>query len=254
MVTAQKNRVILLLILLLSLFGAPSPAETGPGAPSASAIKETECVILLHGLGRNRFSMKRIATRLEHLGYKVWNRGYPSTEKPVQNLVADHVLPAVRWAESLGATKIHFVTHSLGGILVRAYLQENTLPAGSRIVMLAPPNKGSEVADRLKPFFLYRRLMGPAGQQLGTTPDSIPNRLEPVVADIGVIAGTRSMEPWFSLIIPGPDDGKVSVENTTLSEMHDFLTVKCTHPFIMLSPEVINQVVSYLQDGRFFRQ
>lgn len=98
---------------------------------------------------------------------------------------------------------------------------------------------------------LHKRFMGPAGQQLGTGPDSIPNNLKPVSADIGIIAGTRSMEPWFSLMLPGPDDGKVSVESTKLSEMNDFLKVKSTHPFIMRSPEVVNQVVFYLQNDLF---
>ena len=95
--------------------------------------------------------------------------------------------------------------------------------------------------------------MGPAGQEIGTSPDSIPKRLKPVAADIGIIAGTRSMEPWFSIIIPGQDDGKVSVESTKLKEMNDFLTVKSTHPFIMNDPKVIDQVVIYLGQGRFRR-
>ena len=119
--------------------------------------------------------------------------------------------------------------------------------------MISPPNKGSEVVDRLKSFFFYQWLMGPAGQELGTSPENVPNRLKPVAADIGVIAGIRSMEPWFSVMIPGRDDGKVSVGSTQLEEMNDFLIVKSTHPFIMGNREVIDQVVFYLQNGRFRR-
>lgn len=247
---AMAIRTIIALLTLLMVHAAtPVPAETHRSA--AVEINSTECVILLHGFGRTRRSMKKMAKRLEALGYTVWNEGYPSTEKPIDELVTDHVAPAVRWAEEKGAEKIHFVTHSLGGILVRVYLQQGTLPSGSRIVMLAPPNRGSQVADRLKSFFLYKRFMGPVGQQLGTGPDSVPNNLEAVTADIGIIAGTRSMEPWFSLMLPGPDDGKVSVESAKLSEMNDFLKVKSTHPFIMRSPEVVDQVVFYLQNGWF---
>ena len=119
--------------------------------------------------------------------------------------------------------------------------------------MLSPPNNGSEVADSLKSFFLYRWIMGPAGQEIGTSPDNVPKRLKPVSADIGIIAGTRSIEPWFSILIPGQDDGKVSVESTKLEEMNDFLTVKSAHPFIMNDPQVIDQVVIYLGQGRFRR-
>lgn len=242
---------ITLLILLLIAISVPVPAESSIAL--ASKTSATECVILLHGFGRTPHSMEKMADRLEASGYTVWNEGYPSTEKPIDELVTDHLIPAVQWAKEMGAEKIHFVTHSLGGILVRVYLQQNSLPAGSRIVMLGPPNSGSQVVDRLRSFFLYKWFMGPAGQQLGTDAESVPNNLGPVTADIGIIAGTRSMEPWFSMILPGKDDGKVSVESTKLEEMNDFLTVKSTHPFIMRAPEVIDQVVFYLRNGRFSR-
>jgi triacylglycerol lipase len=251
MVPISRAPATILLILL------PSPPAAFPTARTIGDLppdeKAVECVILLHGLGRTRRSMNNIAARLKDLGYMVWNEGYPSTEKPITSLVSDFVRPAVEWAEKLGARKIHVVTHSLGGILIRVYLQENTLPIGSRIVMISPPNNGSEVAERLKPFFLYRWIMGPAGQEIGISPDGVPKRLKPVAADIGIIAGTRSMEPWFSMLIPGQDDGKVSVESTKLEEMNDFLTVKSTHPFIMNDPKVIDQVVIYLRQGRFCR-
>lgn len=251
MAATLKRMIISLLILLVVAASTSTPAKTDPDALSITS--STECVILLHGFGRTLNSMKKIAGRLEALGYAVWNEGYPSTEKPIRTLVSDHLVPAVQWAEEMGANKIHFVTHSLGGILVRVYLQGNSLPPGSRIVMMAPPNRGSEVADWLQSFSLYKRFMGPAGQQLGTSPDSVPNSLKPVTADIGIIAGIRSVDPWFSVMIPGPDDGKVSVESAKLMEMNDFLTVKSTHPFIMRNPKVIDQVTAYLQNGRFSR-
>ena len=247
-----RNRLVFVLSVLLVIPIWPALAsDKGHDVPSR--ISSNECVILLHGFGRTRHAMKKIAGRMEDLGYTVWNEGYASTEKPIAELVPDHLVPAIRWAEEMGAEKIHFVTHSLGGILVRVYLQENSLPPGSRVVMMSPPNRGSQVADWLQPFFLYKWLMGPAGQQLGTSADSVPNNLKPVTADIGVIAGTRSMEPWFSMMLPGQDDGKVSVERTKLEEMNDFLTVKSTHPFIMRAPKVIDQVIYYLQNGRFSR-
>lgn len=251
MATISRTLVIIFSILLATPHKVlPSTQMSGNLLSDEKAV---ECVILLHGLGRTKRSMNDIATHLKGLGYMVWNEGYPSTDKQVASLVSDHVQPAIEWAEKMGARKIHVVSHSLGGILIRAYLQERTLPSGSRIVMISPPNKGSEVAERLKSFFLYRWIMGPAGQELGTAIDSVPGRLKPVVADIGIIAGTRSMEPWFSILIPGQDDGKVSVESTKLEEMNDFLTVKSTHPFIMNDKKVIDQVVTYLGQGRFRR-
>ena len=213
--------------------------------------KSSECVVLLHGLGRTRRSMKKIERRLEDEGFTVWNRGYPSTSKTIKALAESRIPEAIAFCRRRNALKIHFVTHSLGGILVRMYLQENKLPDGSRIVMLGPPNSGSEVVDRFKNFSVFKWLCGPAGQELGTDLQSTPNRLRPVRADIGVIAGVKSYDPWFSAGIPGEDDGKVAVASTMLNEMNDFITVECAHGFIMNNREVIEQVVFYLQNGHF---
>lgn len=213
--------------------------------------KSSECVVLLHGLGRTRRSMKKLEKRLKATGFTVWNKGYPSTSKTIQALTGLEITKVVAYCRRHNATKIHFVTHSLGGILVRLYLQENKLPDQSRIVMLCPPNHGSEVIDKFKKFAAFNWLLGPAGQELGTQEQSMPNRLGPVQADIGVIAGKKSSDPWFSTIIPGENDGKVSVASTRLKEMNDFITVNCGHTFIMNNREVINQIVFYLQNGQF---
>ena len=117
--------------------------------------------------------------------------------------------------------------------------------------MLSPPNQGSEIADLLKDFFLYRWILGPAGQQLGTTADAVPNRLAPIDVPVGIITGDSTLEPWFSSQMPGPDDGKVSVERARLPEMADFLVVHQSHGFIMNDPQVISQVAYFLQYGRF---
>ena len=210
------------------------------------------CVVLVHGLGRSGRCMEKLARGLTDQGYAVVNLDYPSTRFDIETLSRSVLAPAVdRCRSAHPNAPVHFVTHSLGGILVRQYLQRHRLPPGSRVVMLSPPNRGSEVADLLNDFFLYRWLMGPAGQQLGTTPDSVPNRLEPVDVPVGVIAGDRSLEPWFSLKIPGPDDGKVSVARARLKEMVDFLVVHRTHAFIMNAPEVVAQSVHFLKTGRF---
>lgn len=209
-------------------------------------------VILLHGMGRTQRSMATMAGHLVDSGYRVENLDYPSTGASIESLSEGIVAEAVRHCRSEHpSASIHFVTHSLGGILVRQYLQAHCLPAGSRVVMLSPPNQGSEIADLLKDFFLYRWIMGPAGQQLGTGSDSVPNRLGPVTVPVGIVAGDSTLEPWFSAQLPGPDDGKVSVSRARLAEMADFLVVHRSHGFIMNDPQVIAQTIYFLEHGRF---
>ncbi|MFZ0449134.1 MAG: alpha/beta fold hydrolase [Desulfatiglandaceae bacterium] len=210
-----------------------------------------ECVILLHGLFRTSSSMAKLERALSEKGYTTLNVDYPSTKGTIRELT-EKVLPeTVSRCVAWGCTKIHIVTHSMGGIMARFFLQKNTLPQGSRLVMTAPPNQGSEIVDRLKDFSIFKWMNGPAGQELGTSVDSVPNRLGPVPLEVGVIAGNRSLNPIFSALIPGPDDGKVSVERTRLSEMVDFFVVNSSHTFIMKNDEVIRQVSHFLENGRF---
>ncbi len=244
----MKKAFVLLPLLLCS---AALPVQpSGAATPPAAAPAASECVVLLHGMGRTRFSMGALEDDLKEAGYRVVNHGYPSTSEPIEELAAVHVPRALsRCGEE--SARVHFVTHSLGGILVRYYLQDHSLPPGSRIVMLSPPNQGSELADRFKDSLWYQWLTGPPGQQLGTGPDSLPRRLEPVDAQVGVITGRDTWEPWFSRLIPGADDGKVSVERAKLEEMTDFLVVDSSHPLIMYDRTVIAQVRRFLATGSF---
>jgi len=209
-------------------------------------------VILLHGMGRTPRSMATMASHLAGEGYRVVNLDYPSTQESVETLSQGIVAETVQRCRSeRPSSPIHFVTHSLGGILVRHYLQAHRLPPGSRVVMLSPPNQGSEIADLLKDNFLYRWIMGPAGQQLGTGEDGVSHRLDPVDVPVGIITGDSTLEPWFSARVPGPDDGKVSVERARLAEMTDFLVVHKSHGFIMNDPDVIAQATHFLEHGGF---
>lgn len=208
-------------------------------------------VVLLHGMAQSALSMKPLAHDLEKSGYRVRNIGYPTRPYDVAGLVEHYVRPAI---EACGDGKpVHMVTHSLGGILARFYLQNAELPSGSRIVMLAPPNHGSEVADHVRHWPLYRWWMGRVGQQLGTGPDSIVHRLRPINAEVGVIAANRSIQPWFSWLIPGDDDGAVSVESTKLDEMRDFIVAHSSHTVVMFNRRVRNQVKHFLRHGCFIR-
>ena len=166
-------------------------------------------------------------------------------------LARRHVAPAVAHCLRLGVERIHVVTHSLGGILVRQFLQTRQLPSQSRVVMLSPPNRGSEIAEAFKGNPVFKWVCGPAGQQLGTDPQSVPNRLHPVPNEVGVITGNRSREPWFNWLFSGPNDGKVSVNRACLREMKALLEVPSGHTFIMENGAVIEQVLYFLLNGRF---
>jgi hypothetical protein len=204
-------------------------------------------------MGRTKHAMALIEDRLAKEGYQVWNETYPSTKEKIESLSVRHIDTGISHCSRVAPGKIHFVTHSLGGILVRYYLQDRTISNLGRIVMLSPPNKGSEAADFLKETYLYQAITGPAGQQLGTGPDSIPKTMKPIGGEIGIISGETSSDPWFSVIIPGKDDGKVSVESAKLDEMSDFIVVESGHTFIMRDKGVIDQVLFFLKQGRFRR-
>lgn len=212
-----------------------------------------EHVIILHGMGRTHRAMKKIEKHLENVGYQVTNLDYPSTQKPIEKIAEEDLGETVEKCLKKGATTIHFVTHSLGGIVLREYLQTKTVPGQCRAVMLAPPNNGSEIADFLKTNFLYQKIMGPAGQQLGTGPFSKPNTLKPVNIKIGIITGNKDSLPVFSFLFNGPNDGKVSVESAKLKEMADFIVLPCGHTFIMNNETVIEQIEYFLKNGAFKR-
>ena len=216
-----------------------------------AAGKPPECVILLHGLARTAASMAVLDNALTGAGFTVANVGYPSRKHPIERLAPMAMELGIGECRGRSASVIHFVTHSMGGILVRYYLADHRLPELGRVVMLAPPNQGSRVADELAGIPGFKLLNGPAGLQLGTGKDSVPLKLGPARFELGVIAGTRSINPILSGIIPELDDGKVSVENTKLKGMVDFLTLPHTHTFMMRSSRVIHQTVHFLRNGRF---
>jgi triacylglycerol lipase len=219
---------------------------------SSPAFGSQEEVILLHGLCRTSRSMAKMERALTGAGYKVQNADFPSRSAPIEKLADDAIGKAVADCENDGTTKINFVTHSLGGILVRSYLARHTIPNLGRVVMLAPPNRGSEVVDKLGWLFLFKWLNGPAGNELGTDKNSMPNKLGAANFSVGVIAGDRSIN-WINslFLIPGRDDGKVSIERTKLAGMSDHIVIHATHPFIMRNREAIRRTIQFLRNGKF---
>ena len=229
--------VLIKLALVASALAAPASAG--------------ECVVLLHGLARGAGSMEPLAEALEDAGYFTVNLGYPSREKPIEVLAESTVPEGLQRCE--GRSPVHFVTHSMGGILVRQFLETHRLPELGRVVMLGPPNQGSEVVDTLGDVPGFTWLNGTAGLQLGTEADGLVHGLGPADFDLGIIAGNRSVNLILSGIIPGEDDGKVSVERARLDGMHDFMVLPVTHTFMMRDDEVIRQVIHFLGYGRFYR-
>ena len=229
---------------------------------SASA---QECVVLLHGLLRSDSSMTTLEQALSEQGYTVVNMDYPSTEHPIEHLADIYVPQAINQCDTQSNThstahiktrsninsNTHFVTHSMGGILVRDYVNRYGSANIGRVVMLGPPNQGSEAVDKLRFLPVFGWLHGPAGLQLGTDQQSRVKQLGAVDFELGVIAGTQSINPLLSVLIPGTDDGKVSVENTKVAGMKAHKIMSVTHPMMMKNKEVIAQIVQFLATGKF---
>jgi len=216
------------------------------------AMPTRETVVLLHGLSRTGRSMRKIAQVLEEEGFVPVNVDYPSRKYSIEDLADRFLHKVLASLEGKPRSRVHFVTHSLGGVIVRYYLKHHRVEGLGRVVMLSPPNQGSELVDLLKDRAFFKRWHGPAGQQLGTA-DRFLRDLGPVGFELGVIAGRKTVDPVSSRFIPGPNDGKVGVERTKVPGMKDFLVVPSSHTFIMRRREVVDQIIHFLRHGCFHR-
>lgn len=238
---ALKNIAPFFLLALIFLFPVAAMAE---------------CTILLHGLARTKSSLSSLEKFLKTKKHYVVSVNYPSTKKKIEELAEPAINKALKkcrdgFKKKGPLKKINFVTHSMGGILLRYYLSKNQIKELNRSVMIAPPNKGSELVDKLSFLKPFSWLNGPAGKQLSTDKSSFVNSLGPVKFELGVIAGNKSLNPLYSNIIPGPDDGKVSVSSAKIKGMKDFIALPAGHTFIMNNKKAQEEVLNFLNIGEF---
>lgn len=214
---------------------------------------ERECVILLHGLGRTHHSMYSLEDMLKRKNYVVINEDYPSTKKSIESLADQYIPLMIDQCLIKHLDRINFVTHSMGAIILRKYLQDHKISQLSRIVMLGPPNHGSQLADLLHNNWLFKLFTGPAGQELTTNKTSVPNTLNNFnhQYQIGVIAGTFSLTPFNHFIFHEENDGKVAVSSTKMNIMKDFIVLPVGHTFMMNNSLVQKQILNFLNDGKF---
>jgi pimeloyl-ACP methyl ester carboxylesterase len=219
----------------------------------ASANATRDGVVLLHGISRTALSFRKMQLALERAGFTTLNLDYLSRSKALEALAED-IHPAIqRFADGIDGA-VHFVGHSMGGLLARVYIARHRPKRLGRVVMLGTPNGGSEIADRLKNFGAFRAFFGPAGQQLGTQRSAVDDAmLPPIDYSVGVIAGNRSIDPVAGTMLPKPHDGRVSVANTRLDGMADHIIVETSHPLLVRNGLAIEQTITFVRDGSFRR-
>jgi len=217
----------------------------------ASVKLAQDGVVLLHGISRTARSFRKMQVAIERAGYATLNLDYESRRKGLDALAED-IHPAIELFADGVTGSVHFVCHSMGGLLARVYLAKHRPQRLGRVVMLGTPNGGSEIADSLKNLAAYRAFFGPAGQQLVTRRDAALNAMLPAIDyPVGIIAGDRSIYPMGAALLPRPHDGRVSVANTRIDGMTDHMIISTTHPWLVRNDQAIEQTLAFLKDGKF---
>lgn len=210
-------------------------------------------VVLLHGLSRSSDIMKKMEEYLRIHGYFIHNLSYPSTAHRIEDL-AENLYRKIHVLAKNPKFTLHFVGHSLGGILIRCILQQHSIANLGRVVMIGVPNHGTEVADFLQRFAFYRKAYGPAGCQLGVRDNALLASLPAATYPCGVISGSKSTlldKPFCWFLLPADNDGKVTVESTRLEGMTDHIVINASHPHLPKYPETMRQTAFFLSQGHF---
>jgi len=233
------------LLIALGIANAAASAESPPAAED-QATQDT--VVLLHGLWRSRTAMWLMSHRLENAGFQVQNIGYDSTHETPEQILNSVAAQIDACCKALPHT-VHFVGHSLGGLIIRAYLADNAVRQQGRVVLIGTPNRGTPLVDAFQDSW-WLALAGPTARALGTGPDSFPKSLPPPEYPVGVIAGL-SENGLAQHLLADSSDGMVPVESTKLVGMVDFILVESGHSSMRYSEEVARQTISFLRRGRF---
>lgn len=211
-----------------------------------------DLVVLLHGILRSKTDMALLSQFFKSHDYNTLNILYPSREKNLEEL-SDFVREKIESCPDYdGDTTIHFVTHSMGGLVTRYYIaREKPTNLGS-VVMLGPPNTGSEFADWLSETEvlapIFKTIFGPASAQLSTKYKHLETEID---YPLGVIAGNASVNPLAPWILDGEHDGIVPVERTKIEGMKDHIVMQATHSFMMFNKSVMEQALYFLQNEEF---
>jgi len=235
------KRLLVLLTVLLRVTGLTAAENSSP----------PDCVVLLHGIGMRSYVMKRLESALTADGYRVVNLSYPSRQMPFEQIVGEYLPDQLRKHAVASAPRLHFVTHSMGSLLVRKLIQDARPANLGRVVMIGPPNHGSTAADEAKKNALLREFLGGNLVRLGTGEDAIVRTLGPANFEVGIIAGEVAVNPVFGNVLGGKNDGAVTVESARLEGMHDFIVVPYSHTLMLWRSEVVDQVRAFLHEGKF---
>ncbi len=211
-----------------------------------------DTVVLLHGILRSKVDMLLLENFFKSNDYEVINIKYPSREFELEEL-RDFVHEKIINSPSYDKCgKLNFVTHSMGGLITRYYIAKYKPENIGKVVMLGPPNTGSELADWLHDTKIiapmFRAIFGPASEQLGTGYEHIDGD---ITYPLGVIAGNMSVNPLSPWLLDGEHDGIVPVERTKIDGMSDHIIMPTTHSFMMFNTDVMEQSLNFLKFGKF---
>ena len=241
-----KKLIFLVVVFLSPLIQQDILAKNPPNEPI------NEQVVLLHGIARSSAHMEELEEFLSEAGYDVVNVNYPSTKFNISELI--DIISHDLEKKVSSKKKVNFVGYSMGGLMVRGIINRYKYENLGRVVQIASPNHGSEVADFLEDNWLFNEIYGPAGKELRTNQDKVKNLLGNIDYELGVIAGNGTIDPISSAIIPGDDDGKVSIESTKIDGMKDHIVVFSSHTFFPSDEEAKKQVLHFLKNGEFKKE
>jgi len=241
----SRNAVMLtgIIVLLFSQTAILATAEEESSVDSSASIEcPEETVILLHGIGRGRASLWVLDTRLQQAGYKTLNFPYVAQGDSLEE-IAQQLCDFIK--ENVETKKYHLIAHSLGNLIIRLGFKIGYPEGAGRIVMLAPPNRPTELARALRDNPIYKWFTSENGWQFAS--DEFYEQLPIPNVPFGIIAGNRGQ----AVMLQEPNDGVITVESTKLDGMTDWIVVPHAHTFIMNSRLVAELCVSFIRDGKF---